>query len=67
LLARAVLSVNREIRQRRAFVIVHRSFVIARKSPNVHWSLIDFSAGNDKRQMNDEQRTMDVSVHFVIS
>jgi hypothetical protein len=39
--SRAVQSVNREIRQRRAFVIVHRSFVIARKSPNDHRALID--------------------------
>jgi hypothetical protein len=33
-----VLSVNLEIEQRGAFVIVHRSFVISRKSPNVHFS-----------------------------
>jgi hypothetical protein len=56
--ARPVQSVNREIGQRRAFVIVHRSLFICHWSgyrPMNIWHWIEISSGNGQYQMTNAQ------------
>jgi len=40
---------------RLSLFIVHLIFVIAGKSPDVHWALTDLLSGDDKYQMTNEQ------------